>query len=174
MRWFYDNPATVERFAKELDTWRGTPFLDQHAIKGVGADCVRWVEAVNVNMGACPPIQFPVYATFGDAAILAQLTDMLRRVPNLQQVYGNASAPGTTPETSVLIAGDILCFSTGKALHHLAMIGPKPPELWHSIKAGGSMKDGKFVASGVQRGSFDDPVCKGNLRSIYRFYVVDS
>lgn len=116
-----------EALIAEVNQWKGTPFRREaagDARKGVGADCVSFVEQALVNVGAIRPINWPRYVCFGggDAMLLLLLTTM-RSLPGFVEIW-KAQPGGPYPP---LMAGDIFVRSIEHPktklvdYHHLAL-----------------------------------------------------
>ena len=54
-----------ERIAKIANSWVGTPYLNQHAMKGRGADCLRFFVAFYREFGLLPNAKIPHYDIHG-------------------------------------------------------------------------------------------------------------
>ena len=125
MKAFFDSPERVAALRAELESWKGTRFWREagaNAKKGVGADCVSFVEKVLENLGAIQPINWPKYVVFGGGDAMASLmTQTLDSIPELVKVWPDAVADPIV----ITIPGDIW-FRTVEIkdetdFHHLAI-----------------------------------------------------
>jgi hypothetical protein len=148
---FFASEGNAGALLFELRSWLGTRFFPQAApaVKGVRADCVSFVEAALVNVGAIKPIKWPAYVTrTGGDKMRLLLLSTLNSIPELANVGTDVSAS---------LFGDILVCSSGKALHHLAINGGANT-IWHATEDGG----------GVCQANLTDPVIANHLIAIYR------
>ena len=148
---FFGWPTRQRALLLELETWKGTRFFRRSApaVKGVRADCVSFVEAVLVNLGAISPIAWPDYVThYGGEAMLELMIKTLDAIPELK---------AATPDK--LLPGDLLACSAGKNLHHLALFSGGNV-IWHAWEQGG----------GVCTANSHDPLFRKNLVAVYRAY----
>lgn len=149
-QWFFEQPENAKKFRIELLSWVGTRFFRNAAPakKGVRADCVSFVEALLVNVGAIKPIKWPAYVTHsGGEAMLELLLKRLRSMPQFAELPLNAT----------MIIGDVLVYSSGRAHHHLAFFYGDNT-IWHATEDGG----------GVCSGNVNDPVLSKRLVAIFR------
>lgn len=110
---------------QELASWKGTPFVPYMARKGTGVDCIRFAHAVMKPLGACGPVRWPRYAvTSQGASQLDLLCGCIEEAANVEQ---------EPLDISCLIPGDVLIFSTGKALHHTGVF-EGPSRFWHCLR----------------------------------------
>ena len=133
----------------ELKSWVGTRFVDRAApaIKGVRCDCVSFVERVLVNLKAIDPIKWPHYVTRnGGEPMKDLLLTTLDQIPKLTRVISGPEA-----------IGDLLVYSSGKAMHHLAIFAGDNT-IWHALSDAG----------GVCTGNIKDPVLADRLIAVYR------
>ena len=137
----------------EVQSWAGTRFsarVGGRAVKGVKADCVTFVEAVLVNLGAISPLVFPPYVPFtGGPDMFSLMVGVVESVPTLEKLTEEKNPAS-------LIPGDVLLCSTGTAGHHLALfVGDAT--VWHCIDR-----------YGVTETSVNDPIVWSRVRSIHR------
>lgn len=143
---FFDSDENFERLLIELEGWRGTPFLNGMGRKGIGADCVRFVEAVLVNLGAIDPVTFPPYVCRGGGREMLKIfVGVLDACPKMYRLWN---------PRPLIIRGDVLLISSGKALHHLGIVA-KPPTVWHCLRS-------------VCEANLRDPKLEHNLYAVYR------
>jgi cell wall-associated NlpC family hydrolase len=163
MKWFFEQPGNVERLLEELKTWRGTPFIEYCGKRGVGADCVRFVESVLVNLGAIPQVRWPRYVCrSGGPEMLQVFVDHMNAVPGLIPVWDSGGLTMLRfrhlddSERASIMIGDLLLCSNGKTGHHMAIMA-RPPTLWHSL-----------IRRGVVEGNIADPIIDKHVFAIYR------
>jgi hypothetical protein len=126
MKAFFESPERQAALLAELESWKGTRFWREagaKAKKGVGADCVSFVEKVLVAVGAIQPIEWPDYVVFDGGAEMATLMEQtLDAIPELVKVWPQ----GVADPIEITIPGDIW-FRTveirgGESdFHHLAI-----------------------------------------------------
>lgn len=148
---YYDEPEHFSRLLAELESWRGTPFVECRAVKGAGADCIQFIERTLQATGAIDAVQFPRYVTRGGGEPMLEI--MLARmdaVPKLRRIWTRPEGKDR-PEIK---RGDVLVISTGKALHHAAIVA-EPPTIWHNL-------------TGVAEGNLHDPLVTRHTWAIYR------
>lgn len=147
MNYFFDNPESRTALLDELRSWAGTPFAPRQAVKGGGVDCVHFVERALVNVGAMAAITWPNYVIHGGGAeMLAAFEKFMAGIPEFDNRGRNAD----------LRTGDVLLCSTGRAYHHLGIVGVLPT-VWHSLPS-----------CGVCEGNVGEKLVREHLRSAYR------
>jgi cell wall-associated NlpC family hydrolase len=148
---FFDSNEKFAALISELQSWKGTKFVDGMAAKGVGVDCVRFAERVLFNIGAISPVNFPPYVIRGGGPeMLSRLFDHTRRVPELEELWNRQQGP----HRPHIRRGDLLICSSGKALHHFVLVA-EPPVLWHALNS-------------VDEGNLFDPVIADHIVGIFR------
>lgn len=100
----------LERLRAEISEWEGTPWRHQVAVKGLGCDCIHFVLAVLVNIGAfvLKPGMIPEYPRDWHLHNTRELLfDGIRKHLNVREV-GPSSVRG----------GDLILMHYGKAASH--------------------------------------------------------
>lgn len=156
---FSDEPFFATRqqaLLAEIAGWEGTRFwpgCGAKAKKGVGADCVSFVERVLVNTGAIQPVDWPRYvAVGGGERSLVLIVRTIDQIPNVRKIW----KPGA--EWPELLPGDFLLRSYGDDHYHLALYGGDQT-LWNMR-----------VRRGVCRANLHDKFALKKVRAIYRVY----
>ena len=128
---FFDDALHFRNLLRELGSWKGTKYSHTGVcIKGIGSDCVRFVFAALAATGAVQPPKFPKYVTKnGGAAMLDLMIRSLESIPQLRRVWQISQGP--PPDK--IGRGWILVISTGRAHHHLSLVG-NPPQVWHCLE----------------------------------------
>ena len=115
--------ATQERrlsLLREISEWEGTRFwpgCGARARKGVGADCVTFVERVLVNLRAIQPIEWPPYVVVGAGAGMRELiVQTVGRIPEVETLWRPSDSG-----RPILEPGDFILRSVGNDHHHLAI-----------------------------------------------------
>jgi hypothetical protein len=144
----------------ELLSWKDTRFWPRsggRARKGVGADCVSFVEAVLVNVGAITPVKWPVYVIRGGGIDMRNLAiNVLDSISEMGKIWWLETQ--TDWQKVSLLAGDVLVRSVKNDSHHMAIYaGDKT--LWHAQPA-----------FGVTTGSVGDTFAIQDMQAIYRVY----
>lgn len=148
---FFDSDANFAALLTEIQSWQGTKFVENHAVKGVGVDCVRFAERVLFNIGAISAVNFPPYVIRGGGEqMLSVLFDHTRRVPELEEIWNKQQGPNRPH----IRRGDLLICSSGKSLHHFVIVA-EPPTIWHALFS-------------VDQGSLFDPVIANHIVGIFR------
>lgn len=156
---YFDNDDNFRRLLEELESWRGTPFVSGAGLKGHGADCVRFVEGVLVNIGAIDPVPFPRYTVRGGGERMLDIfLGVMDAIPRMACIWKMSIFAASNEEPKMdkpeVRRGDVFLISTGRALHHLTIVAT-PPVLWHCLKH-------------VGEGNIFDSTVEQNLRAIYR------
>jgi hypothetical protein len=151
----FTDPNQVSALVAECQKWAGTPFVPHQAVRGAGADCVRWVAAVLGNLGLIRstipfPSDYPVAG--GGLQALSTLRGVLDTIPELKTAWRREQALARP----ILGAGDLLVFSTFRAQTHLALFTTWPV-FWHCS-----------IVDGVCEGNITDPQFARTLCDIYR------
>jgi hypothetical protein len=147
---YFDDGLHFRDLERELKSWEGTKY-SPHGIcrKRIGSDCVGFVVAVLVATGAIPPLTLPQYVRKnGGAAMLDLLLQIMDGIPQLRRVW-NLGEP--LPERAK--RGWVLVISTGRAHHHLSIVG-NPPQVWHCLEK-------------VEQANFADSSIRNHLFAIY-------
>ena len=125
MKAFFQDPAKAAELRRELESWRGTPFQRRaagHARRGASCDCVSFISAVLVNLGAIQPIAWPRYVVRGGGpGMLKLLISTIAAIPSMR-----LAPPPIQP-------GDLLICSSGAALHHMAIYAGGQ-DVWHAVE----------------------------------------
>lgn len=157
---FFRVPERRALLALEISEWNTTRFwrgAAGRARKGVGADCVSFVEKVMVNVGAMKPIVWPHYVTWGGGdAMMELMINALNSVPEFQCVW----KPGLS--MPALLPGDIIVrnypLKSGSSdYHHLAIF----------------LGDNTLVhmrTRGLNEANIKDRYAIRQLQAIYRIY----
>lgn len=145
----------------ELREWKGTRFWARagaRAEKGIGADCVSFVERVLVNTGAIQPIRWPEYVISGGGERMRELVfQVMNVIPEMQTVW---KSEGEFELRSRVMPGDILFRSIRNDHHHLAIYAGNNT-LWHCVRRGG-----------VGTANLHDAFAIQDLQAIYRVYEI--
>ncbi len=157
---FFAAPETQEALRSELRSWQGTRFWSKSAgkaKKGVGADCVSFVEAVLVNMGAIKPIEWPQYLIRGGGPAMRDLMlQVLDDIPEIGRIWWPET--GVNWQTVELLPGDVLVRSVRDDAHHMAIYqGDKT--VWHAL-----------ARYGVCTNSVSDTYAIQDMQAIYRVF----
>lgn len=155
MKLFYQDPDRQAQLVREAESWLGTPFSENAAIKGPagGVSCVRFLAACQAAAGACDPLDLPalpveIVRHWHHHHAASMITDWLAR----PEVRGRVRRlePDAEPMT-----GDMPLLRVGQTEHHLALVCG--PHLLHVT-----------VPAGVVRHSIHDPSLRGMVRAFYR------
>ncbi|HMP83060.1 MAG TPA: hypothetical protein PKA41_10205 [Verrucomicrobiota bacterium] len=120
---FFTTQDRIERLQSEVQRWIGTPFFEscgRRAKPGVAADCVSWIAAVLQRIGAIGHVPWPrsYVSRGGGAHMLLVMVSVLDNIERLGLVWTRDTGHQLPP----LIPGDLLVYSTGTRLHHLAIL----------------------------------------------------
>lgn len=130
--WF-DSPERVARLCLVARELEGTPFCANSEAPGRtgGMDCVRLLHYINVRLGVLPaPLTIPPQAMdAGEHSERSALLEAFETWPGLRTRF--ARLPSHAPAT--LLPGDILCFQSGLAPHHGAVLLPGA-EIFHTLR----------------------------------------
>lgn len=147
---YFDDELHFRDLLRELKSWEGTKYSHTGICrKRIGSDCVLFVVAVAVATGAFPMPEVPQYVRKnGGAAMLDLLIETLERIPQLRKVWSKGE-----PLPQRAGRGWILVISTGRAHHHLSIVG-NPPQVWHCLEK-------------VEQANFADSSIRSHLFAIY-------
>lgn len=154
---FFRTPERIAALQAEAAEWRNTPFLDgvgHRAKKGTACDCVSWIAAALQRVGAIGAVPWPrrYVSMHGGPEMLEILLSVLTHTERLQSIWSTSSSPSMRP---FLLPGDLLCGTTGRARHHLALY----------------IGDNRIVhcwGGGVTEGNVHDTMLATHLHSIWR------
>jgi hypothetical protein len=150
MKDHFENDANFLALELQLEEWRGTPFAQGEAIPGRGVDCVRFIEAVLVGCGAIKPVPMPPYTCRGGGPeMLAAFLQVMAAIPEMTPIWSRSSGAPPPPPAR----GRVLLVSSGKALHHLAILA-EPPTVWHCFDQ-------------VTEGNWHEPKLLEHLHTVY-------
>lgn len=157
---YFAETSRREDLRKELLRWQGTRFWPKsggRARAQVGADCVSFVEAVLVNVGAITPVKWPRYVvTNGGPEMRDVMLQVLDSIPEMGRIWWKETA--TDWRQVELMPGDVLVRSIKDNAHHMAIYyGDKT--LWHSLARYGVCQASVADAFGIQ-----------DMQVIYRAY----
>jgi cell wall-associated NlpC family hydrolase len=110
---------------RELESWRGTPFLHRGRVKGCGVDCVNLVAQVMLTMDVVTTYDFGDYYPL-------DWGQHRERSLILEYIVGTERFTRLEGERGQL--GDIVCFQVGKCVQHCGIIGVDG--FWHVIHRG--------------------------------------
>ena len=119
---FFNSPERIAALIQEIGEWHGTKFwagAGRKAKKGVGADCVSFVEKVLVNIGAIKPIEWPPYVIMGaGTSMLDLMLSTLETLPEFRRIWTppQPGAESTDPDLNVAISLAHLELTTGDGL----------------------------------------------------------
>lgn len=165
MKPYYFDEDRIAALLDEIDGWRGTRYWRQagaQAAKGVGADCVSFVEKVLVNTGAIKAINWPPYVVFGGGqAMLDLIIKSMDAIPELVKVW---KAEDVADPREITIPGDIwvrtvnIDFGGEQTDYHHLSIYVGDNTLIHMRERG------------LVRGNIHDRFALRKLQAIYRAY----
>ncbi len=121
---FFCDMERVTTLRTAAARWIGTPFLEScgsQARPGVCADCC-WVVMPLQHMGAIGAVPWPkrYVSRGGGSRMLEILIDTLDHTERLSRVW--LRSQGSVVSVDQIRAGDLLVFSTGTRLHHMAIV----------------------------------------------------
>jgi cell wall-associated NlpC family hydrolase len=119
---FFTTPQKIQKLLDVLQSWKGTPFMDHVARKGVGADCVQFVLAVLIECGQMPKIEWPRYTIRHGG----------QKMADAWIEWVNKRSAGIEVSVDSLQAGDVILFSNLKIGNHVAIISQQP-YFWHAL-----------------------------------------
>ena len=115
-----------------IESWVGTPWMAGQCMRGVGVDCVRFVDAVLCQVRGVtiePAQRFPQNMPLADReGAMAAAHIMLRRHPNRKRIDGEPIEPG-----DVLICRRGAMDSPG----HVLIAGVDARTAWHAVAGAG-------------------------------------
>lgn len=154
---FYSIWEMAELIARASE-WRGTPFLANARVMGLGVDCVQLVAAIYQATGFVDDFQPGAYAM--DEGAHAERSRVVEYVEALKDADGVnkfelawSRENGRQPEVA---AGDLLCFRVGKQIHHVGL-ALSPVKFLHVYRG-----------YKVKESPFNDPTWRKRLERIYR------
>lgn len=129
MRWReLEHPAALAALERVVRSWDGTPYREgSKAVKGMSADCVRFVGAVLDELRGKPPT--PILTLRNDAA----KHSFYQAVKILEGLLV-AFAPVETVKDGTLEPGDVVALSYGGGPTHSAIVGWRRNTLWESTQ----------------------------------------
>lgn len=176
-------PPLIATFLKELESWRGTPWVQQQfpggphrAVKGLRGDCIQIIVAAAENAGIVAPVTLPPYNSRGgyirEEQCGVSLVGMLNahvRDGKLQLVEHDLQATLAAALSNLefqisngLLPGDLLTFRFARHDHHIGVYaGGRNCEFWHAAGADAGMA--------FTRSSLREPRYAAGLRNAYRF-----
>jgi hypothetical protein len=147
MNWYFDSEDNRARLSEELNAWRGAIFRPHECKKGVATDCVQFVHAVLVDMGAITRIEWPRYVTVrGGVSMWQLLIEHLDKVPELIH----------QPKEAEPMDGDVVAVSAGENGHHVGIVCDYPV-IWHCLHG-----------QGVCQGNINDAIGRNLTIEVYR------
>lgn len=167
--WF-NSPERIEALHNEIGQWHGTKFwagAGRKAKKGVGADCVSFVEKVLVNTGAIKPIEWPPYTVMGAGSSMLDLTmATMAKLPEFRLIWTPPAVETSDLSKVDLMPGDVILRTVeikgGEFdYHHLAIfVGDNT--LMHMRQE-----------RGLSEANIHDRHAVKQLRAVYRVYDIE-
>lgn len=130
--WF-DSPAKIEALVKECDSWDGTPFFPNSAVKGRGACCHFMAAAIYDAIGCMklnPPSVAMVRGRFAQREDQSLLVKYADKCPEFSKL----------PYRELPIAGDLIGICIERIGHHCGIMLPKG-EFFHCMEGLGAMRN---------------------------------
>lgn len=152
-------PITRAAIITEALTWEGTPYHDQSALKGVGADCVGILIGVAKVVGSVPEAWEP--PTYAPEWHFYHTEERLR--DTVEQLGGHAIPLNERQP------GDILLFHYGFSSGHCGIIVPTPPELLRTLAPERRVYLDYILHASKQDGRVIRHRLAGNLKQRARF-----
>lgn len=129
---FFSDPARAAALVEALGAWEGTPFVQGHAVRGAGVDCVRLVREVYRAAGADVALaeRIPSYSlNWGRLHAHSALLGWFREDAGVRRALRSLSADAPP------MPGDLWAVRGARAAHHLGVLAPTGdrPEcaFWH-------------------------------------------
>lgn len=144
---YFSTESRIALLVAELLAWEGTPYVAHMAKRGLGADCLRFAVAVLQDLGVVGVVEWPRYSLRGGGPeVCEMLCERILASGVMCEVIDEL--PG--------MPGDLLVFTTGKAMHHVG-IRLDGPWFYHCL--GGY---------GVIKASLGDSTFGSRLHRVYR------
>lgn len=135
---YFQTPQRIEKFDKALQEWVGTPFVPYIGKKKVGADCVRFAASSMQELGAVSSVNWPQYAIRGSQkGFFDVLCKTVEEVKEIDLVWKSDEKEASIP-FHLLLTGDILVFSTGRAVQHMGVYAGSN-QFYHCVNRYGVM-----------------------------------
>lgn len=130
MKWYFDSAEHLRKLYQVANTWMGTPFMLNAAVRGAGVDCVRFVAEVMKECGQLPHYEFPHYTIDGGDHLKASLVEQWLRPHPL--FTGIALDQLRYP-------GDVMEFRVGRGVtHHVGLyMGDAFQRIWSAAGTDG-------------------------------------
>jgi cell wall-associated NlpC family hydrolase len=120
---YFADTARASALTAALESWRGTPFVQGHAKRGVGVDCVHLVREVYRAAGVdvSPAERIPAYhLQAGRLDTHSALLAWFRHDADVRQALRPIFAD--TPP----IIGDLWAVRSARSAHHLGVVASRP------------------------------------------------
>lgn len=118
----------IDRLDRVCRSWAGTPWQAGQCHRGTAVDCVRFVDAVLMELHGQPlppltrlPQDLPLHDRRG---VIRAVRRMCRRYPS-QTLRGDTKLE--------LEPGDVLIVGRGRAPGHVGIVGKDTRMLWHAL-----------------------------------------
>lgn len=153
MIWQHHPDLAVERALEDvLNAWRDTPYESGQRLRGLGADCVGSVFGVIDDLdgrrrAALPGFPSDVAMHSRETAVKAIRVLLRRYTPNHEIRMDDDGSFRVRPG-HIIVTG-----YRGGGPGHVAIVGARPNELWHSLRSSGFQQRGW--------GFFDEQVLYG-------------
>lgn len=147
MNAYFNTPERIHSLFATCTLWVGTPFHPHGDVCQGGVDCVQLAAKVYIATGVLHSFTPPPYSMDGG------------RHNDTSAVIEYVQASGRFAEVKDrkrLIAGDLLCFTVGRVVHHVGIY----------------LVEGKFIHAieryGVRSSCVEDPTWSKRLTVVYR------
>jgi len=135
----------LRRYADILESWKGTKYLDGHSQKGVGVDCVNFVDRVwnelwDMKFPTLP--EYPPQVSLHNPHIVVRVGLIMRNRYPIYRIRDPKGFDECPPGTALV---GMLKRSGRKWPGHAMLVGPDGKSIWHSIEGSGVAQIGDFA-----------------------------
>lgn len=160
---FFESPESSRKLFDEIESWKGTGFLDvswKPAVKGRYANCFSYVIQVGRNVGAIRDFSFPKFVVrHGGQEVLERIIECIESLDYVETVWTKfgRDIPEILSLKNILKIGDFVLATEDEKRHHAAIYTGQ----------------GKVSHCWPQRGVCEGSLFEANsLRSLHRIWRI--
>ena len=152
MTLYFSTPARQAGLRAVAQSWLGTPFMPNAAVKGSGVSCQKLVGAIYIEAGFLPK-NFSVPETamdWSNAHRDSLMASFMETLPEFETL-----TPGTSAQP-----GDMVGFKLGGCVHHCGLVVGADGKFIHCLRGHGVMFSSLRDASYLKRATIIwRPIC---------------
>jgi cell wall-associated NlpC family hydrolase len=132
---FFNSVERLLKLESVAESWKGTPFMPNAAVKGAGVSCQKLVGAILIEAGALPKdFQVPEGPMNWSHA---QTESLIAKFMDEQTLFAPLPAAGGQSLPAACRPGDMLGFKLGGCIHHCGVLIGADGKFVHCLRPQG-------------------------------------